>query len=127
MIWSQAKTNVAILSLCQAMTNTTNAVILTVSGLTGLMLAPDKSFANMPLALQFLGTALTAAPASFFPGRRDKQNVRSRIDAMRPKLAAAWTREPPPRSATSRTFSPRFPCAVLPSIVILQLLDIDYP
>jgi len=69
MAWSQTKTNIAVLSLCQAMTNTTNAVILTVSGLAGLMLAPDNSFANMPLALQFLGTALTAAPASYFMQR----------------------------------------------------------
>jgi MFS family permease len=69
MAWSQTKTNIAVLSLCQAMTNTTNAVILTVSGLAGLMLAPASSFANMPLALQFLGTALTAAPASYFMQR----------------------------------------------------------
>jgi MFS family permease len=91
MAWNQTKTNVAILSLCQAMTNTTNAVILTVSGLAGLMLAPENSFANMPLALQFFGTALTAAPASYFMqrfGRRAGFNLGAVVGAVGGVLGA---------------------------------------
>ncbi len=67
------KTNVMILALCQAFTITTNAIVLTVSGLAGLMLASDKSLANVPLALQFFGTALTAVPASYFMRRHGRR------------------------------------------------------
>jgi MFS family permease len=56
--------NVFLLSLCQALMNSGNALLAATSALVGQHLASDKSLATLPLALQFLATMLTSIPAS---------------------------------------------------------------
>jgi MFS family permease len=58
-----------ILSLCQALMMSGNALMVTVAALVGSMLAEDKSLATLPLALQFLATMLSTIPASLMMGR----------------------------------------------------------
>jgi MFS family permease len=61
---SKMKKNVWLLSLCQALMNSGNVLLVATSSLVGYQLAADKSLATLPLALQFLGTMLTTIPAS---------------------------------------------------------------
>ena len=56
--------NVLLLSLCQALMNSGNALLGTTSALVGQHLATNKSLATLPLALQFLTTMFTSIPAS---------------------------------------------------------------
>lgn len=65
--------NIIVLACCQALTNTANVIILTSAGLAGLLLTEDQGMANLPLALQFLGTAVAAAPASHFMARHGRR------------------------------------------------------
>lgn len=58
------KKNVLLLSLCQALLNTANSLLVATSALVGYALSPDKALATLPLALQFLATMLTSIPAS---------------------------------------------------------------
>lgn len=61
--------NVILLGLCQALGMSCSALIITVTALIGNTLAPDKSLATLPLALQFLAMMSSAAPASFLMRR----------------------------------------------------------
>lgn len=56
--------NVILLAICQAVSNTGMTVNMTVTALTGLMLASDKAYATLPLAIQFTATMMTTLPAS---------------------------------------------------------------
>ncbi len=62
---SEMKRNVWLLSGCQALMNSGNSLLIATSALVGLRLAADKSFATLPLALQFFASMLTTVPASF--------------------------------------------------------------
>lgn len=59
------KRNVWLLSGCQALMNSGNSLLIATSALVGFRLAPDKSLATLPLALQFFTSMLTTVPASF--------------------------------------------------------------
>ncbi|MCG8334456.1 MAG: MFS transporter [Proteobacteria bacterium] len=59
------KRNVLLLAFCQALGNTGNIIVFSVSALAGAKLAPDKSLATLPLFSQFLAATLTTIPASF--------------------------------------------------------------
>jgi len=56
--------NVLVLSGCQATLQTTGVTMIAVTGLAGLALASDKSFATVPLTCYVLGSAVTTIPAS---------------------------------------------------------------
>jgi MFS family permease len=56
--------NVLVLSGCQATLQTTGVTMIAVTGLAGLALAADKSFATVPLTCYVLGSAITTIPAS---------------------------------------------------------------
>jgi len=56
--------NVFLLALCQALGMTGMSMLMIIVGLVGYSLAIDKSLATLPLALAFVGTMLTAIPAS---------------------------------------------------------------
>ena len=58
------KTNVWLLSFCQAIMNTGNVLLIATSSLVGYTLAANKALATLPLGLQFLATMLTTIPAS---------------------------------------------------------------
>jgi len=63
------KRNVVLLAMCQAFGMSGNAIIMTVSALTGVMLAQDDSLATLPLALQFTATMAGTFPAAFLMRR----------------------------------------------------------
>ena len=67
--WRGFRRNIGILSACWALTSTSNMLLVSVTVLTGHMLAADKALAALPIALQWLGTAATTVPASFLMAR----------------------------------------------------------
>ena len=65
----KSKKNVALLSACQALLLVNNSILITVNALAGYALAPDKSIATLPVTAYFLGSALSALPASLLMKR----------------------------------------------------------
>jgi len=63
------KRNVFLLASTQALFQTTSAMVMTLSGLTGLQLASDKSLATLPIAMMMVATAATLIPASLLMQR----------------------------------------------------------
>lgn len=63
------KGKIALLSACWALASTSNVLLVSVAVLSGHLLAEDKGLAALPVALQWLGTAAMAAPASFYMQR----------------------------------------------------------
>jgi len=63
------KKNVALLSVCQGLLLTNNSVLITVNGLAGYALAPDKGLATLPVTGYVLGSALTTLPVSLLMKR----------------------------------------------------------
>ncbi len=61
--------NVALLALCQALFMTTTSAIIASGALIGYLLAEDKTYATIPIALQFAATMATAIPASLYMRR----------------------------------------------------------
>jgi MFS family permease len=61
--------NLLLLSTCLALQMSGNTLIIASTALVGAVLAPDKSLATLPLALQFLATMLATIPASLLMGR----------------------------------------------------------
>ncbi len=61
--------NIVVLVLAQAFLGAQMAMIFTVGGLAGQMLAPDRCWATLPLALIALTSFLSAQPLSGFMGR----------------------------------------------------------
>ncbi len=65
MQFKHTKRNVALLSLCQALGNTGNIIVFSVSALAASQIAPSKALSTVPLFIQFLSATLTTVPASF--------------------------------------------------------------
>jgi len=63
------KPQIAMLSMCWALHGISNLLLVSVAVLSGHLLADNKAFAALPVALQWTGTALLAAPASFYMRR----------------------------------------------------------
>lgn len=61
------------LAACQALFQTASVLIMTVGGLAGLTLAPEKSLATLPISTVALGTAITTIPASLMMGLIDRE------------------------------------------------------
>ena len=61
--------NIPILTLCWVFATMVTMTMVSVSALTGHMLADNKAFAAMPIMLQWFGTAVATIPASFFMQR----------------------------------------------------------
>ncbi len=57
--------NVIILFWVQPLVLAPTSVIVLLGGLVGIKIAPDPSYATLPLALMIIGTALTTIPAAF--------------------------------------------------------------
>lgn len=64
-----AKSQVALLALCQATAMTTNTILVTVAALIGYALATDKALATMPLAMRQVATMVATIPASLLMQR----------------------------------------------------------
>ncbi len=68
------KLKLTLLSTSWALVTTSMMLVVSVTALVGNMLAEDKSLAALPVALQFVATALATVPASFLMtwiGRRN--------------------------------------------------------
>ncbi|GAB4235983.1 MAG: MFS transporter [Kiloniellaceae bacterium] len=61
--------SVAVLAVCQALGMSCMALSITITALVGASLAPTPALATLPLALQFVATALMTVPVSLFMGR----------------------------------------------------------
>jgi len=57
------------LAVAQALFQTASVLIMTVGGLAGQLLAPDKVLATLPIACVALGAAIATVPASLLMGR----------------------------------------------------------
>ena len=57
----------------QALFQTATVLVSTLSGLVGLMLAPDKSYATLPVAVISIGTASMMIPAALLMKRFGKK------------------------------------------------------
>ena len=65
--------NVALLACCQAFLLVNNVIFITINGLAGFMLAPDKALATLPVTTYVIGSACWAIPASHFMKRRGRR------------------------------------------------------
>ena len=63
------KRGVLLLAGAQALFQSASVLIMTFSGLIGLLLAPNKSLATLPLAMMMVATAAVIMPASFLMRR----------------------------------------------------------
>ena len=87
--------NIALLSTCQALLFTNNVTLIAINGLAGLLLAPSKMLATLPVSVQIIGSALATVPASLLMqkiGRRAGFQVGSMCGVVGAMLAtlAMW-------------------------------------
>jgi len=61
--------NVPLLATCQALMMSSTSLIITTAALVGFALAENKSWATLPLAVQFLATMFTTIPAALLMDR----------------------------------------------------------
>ncbi len=61
--------SVAVLTAAQALFQTASILLVTLSGLIGLSLAPDRALATVPLSAMIVGSALVMVPASLLMQR----------------------------------------------------------
>ena len=61
---NQAKRNVTLLAVAQALAMTVNTILITTAVLMGYALAEDKALATLPLAMRQVATMATTIPAS---------------------------------------------------------------
>jgi len=64
---------IAVFILCQALTTTCAALVITTTALVGRMLAPDPGMATLPLAIQYLALMGTTRVAAWAMGRRGRR------------------------------------------------------
>jgi len=69
----RAKTNVALLAICQALSMTSVVVLFTVAALIGKKLATEPSLATLPLALMQLAVMAATIPASLLMKRKGRR------------------------------------------------------
>jgi MFS family permease len=87
-----ARKNVALLAACQALLFTNNSILITVNGLAGYALAPDKALATLPVTMYFIGSTLAAMPMSLLMkriGRRAGFTVGA-VFAILGSVLSAW-------------------------------------
>jgi MFS family permease len=60
---------VALLATAQALFQIVSALVMTIGGLAGSVLAPSPEWATVPIAAMFLGTAVSTVPASMWMTR----------------------------------------------------------
>ena len=67
--------NIALLSASQAVVGSQTALMMSVGALVGISLAPDPSLATVPITSMVVGTAITAAPATFLIHKLGRKNA----------------------------------------------------
>jgi predicted MFS family arabinose efflux permease len=73
-----ARKNALVLAVAQALAGGNNTVILATGGIVGAMLAPDKSFATLPISIYVLGLWFGALPMGWLArhyGRRTAYQI----------------------------------------------------
>ncbi|MDQ9170854.1 MFS transporter [Oxalobacteraceae bacterium R-40] len=70
---SAERSNVLRLAAAQALFQTFSVMVITVSGLIGQSLAPDKHLATLPIAMSMLTAAVVMIPASLFMQRHGRR------------------------------------------------------
>ncbi len=71
----RSRSTVLLLATCQAIFVTGSSLVVAVSALVGLALAPDPRLATLPAGLQFLSASVTAMPASLLMRRWGRRPV----------------------------------------------------
>ncbi len=71
---SALNANVLLLSLCQALLNTGNILLVSVNALIGRELSPSLALITLPMAMQFIGLMLATIPASLIMQRIGRKN-----------------------------------------------------
>ncbi len=66
---TKARRNAAILAVAQALFGAATTALVVTAGLVGTQLAPDASWATMPMSVTIIGTALTTFPISLIMRR----------------------------------------------------------
>jgi len=66
---SPFRRNVPLLATCQALMMSATSMIITTAALVGFALAENKSWATLPLAVQFIATMCTTIPAALLMDR----------------------------------------------------------
>ena len=65
--------NLSLLAVCWAMVSITAMLNVSASALVGYMLADDKMYATLPIALQWVGIMICTVPASFVMSKLGRQ------------------------------------------------------
>ncbi|MFI4997374.1 MAG: MFS transporter, partial [Hyphomicrobiales bacterium] len=71
--WNIGRRNALVLSVCQGLFTCAISIDLTLTGLTGYRLAPDKLLATLPFAMITVAGAVTTLFASFLMQRIGRQ------------------------------------------------------
>lgn len=66
---STEKRNVGLLAASQALFQTASVMVMTIAGLVGLQMAPDKSLATLPIAMMMVAAAAGMIPAALLMQR----------------------------------------------------------
>lgn len=67
--------NVYLLFIAQALFQTASILVITLSGVVGLAMAPDKNLATLPIAMITVGTAMMMIPASMLIRKAGQRNA----------------------------------------------------
>ena len=67
------KIDVALLATCQALFMTSTSLLISISAIAGMMIAPREGLATIPLGIQFLSTMLFTFPASLYMQRAGRR------------------------------------------------------
>ncbi|MBF0261149.1 MAG: MFS transporter [Magnetococcales bacterium] len=70
---SGLKRHIIILALAQGLLTLNNVTLIAINGLAGLLLAPNATWATLPVAAFVAGAALATLPASFYMLRHGRQ------------------------------------------------------
>ncbi|MEE2933591.1 MAG: MFS transporter [Pseudomonadota bacterium] len=74
-VYDPTKKNVLILSVCLGMAMTGTSMVLTISALVGITLAPDPALATVPFGLQWVMTVSSTVPLSLLMRRFGRRPV----------------------------------------------------
>lgn len=65
--------NISLLATCQGLFYAGNAIVISTTGLVGLLFAPSPAWASVPFGLQYMGSMCTTIPASLLMQRKGRK------------------------------------------------------
>ncbi|VAW23541.1 Uncharacterized MFS-type transporter [hydrothermal vent metagenome] len=66
--------NITMLSLTQAITGSSQSIVISVGALAGIVMAPSRELATVPITAMIVGLALSAFPATYLIHRLGRRN-----------------------------------------------------